>query len=126
MTMPDQQRIPGQCPILVNHTFALTIENFSVQRTRSSSVATGFAGNYAKRTGIYQYSFNFDMPPLATGGYEVPLTVLASAHSITYRVGDQEFTLDGCEVNSDDLSVAMAAGNTTSKFTGNALRRSPE
>jgi len=127
--MPDlalQQFIPGQVPILIDHTFALTIENLTVQRTRASSVATGFAGNYAKRTGVYQYTFSFDMPPLATGGFEVPLSVLSKPFTLTYRVGDQEFSLNGAEVNDDDLNVAMQQGNTTSKFRGNALSRTPQ
>jgi len=127
--MPDlalQQFIPGQVPVLINHTFALTIENLTVQRTRSSSVATGFAGNYAKRKGVYQYAFTFDMPPLATGGFEVPLPVLSETFTLTYRVGDQEFTLNGADVNDDDLNVAMQQGNTTTKFRGNALSRSPQ
>lgn len=124
--LPLQQFIPGQVPVLINHTFALTIENFSGQRTRASSVASGFAGNFAKRRGIYQYSVSFDMPPLATGGFEVPLSVLAVPFDLTLRVGDQEFTYNGCEVNDDDLSVTMQTGNTTAKFRGNALSRTPQ
>lgn len=124
--LPAHQVIPGQVPVLVNDKFALTIENLTVQRTRPSSVATGFAGNFAKRVGVYQYTFSFDMPPLATGGYEIDLTELSDPFSLSYRIGDQEFRLEGADVNDDDLSVAMAAGNTTSKFRGNALRRIPE
>lgn len=124
--LPNQNFIPGQIPVLVNDKFALTIENLSVQRTRASSVATGFAGNYGKRVGVYQYSFSFDMPPLATGGYEIPLTELQSPFALSYRIGTQEFRLEGCDVNDDDLSVAMQQGNTSSKFRGNALKRVPE
>ena len=125
MTMlPDQQMIPGQCPISINHQFALTVEDFSVQRSRPVSVATGFAGNFGKRVGVAQYTFSYTMPPLANG-YEVPLAVLSQPHSITYLVGNQEFTLDGCDLSSDDLTVAMAAGTTGSKFSGNALKRTP-
>lgn len=123
--LAEQQTIPGQVPVLINHTYALTIENLSVQRTRSSSVATGFAGNFAKRTGVYQYSFNFEMPPLATG-WEVPVEVLAAPFTLTYRVGALEYSLDGCEVNDDSLSVAMQQGNTSSTFRGNALQRKPQ
>ncbi len=124
--LPAQQFIPGQIPVLINHAFSLTIENLGVQRNRASSVATGFSGNFGKRTGVYQYAFSFDMPPLATGGWEVPLTELSSTFTLTYRVGDQEFTLDGCDVNSDDLAVAMQSGNTTTKWSGNALSRTPQ
>lgn len=126
--MPDlalNQFVPGQIPILVNHRFLLTVEDFSVARTRSSSVATGFAGNFAKRTGVYQYSFSFSMPPLATGSFEVSLGELGAPFTLSYRIGAQEFSLVGCEVNDDDLSVAMQAGSTTAKFRGNALSRVP-
>jgi hypothetical protein len=123
--LAEQQTIPGQVPVLINHTYALTIENLSVQRTRSSSVATGFAGNFAKRTGVYQYSLSFEMPPLATG-WEVPVEVLAAPFTLTYRVGALEYSLDGCEVNDDSLSVAMQQGNTQSTFRGNALQRKPQ
>lgn len=122
--LPPQQIIPGQVPILWNHTFALTIENFSVQATAASSVATGFAGNYATREGVPQYTFSFDMPPLASG-FEIPLSVLKTRGTITYRVGEQEYNLYGAKVNDDDLSVSMQQGNTTSKFRGNALSRDP-
>jgi len=124
-TTPDQQNIPGQVPVLINHTFALTIENFSVHRTRSSAVATGFAGNFAKRKGVFQYSFEFDMPPL-TVGYEVPLAVLEQPFTLTIRPGASEYSYGGCEVNDDDLSVAMQAGSTSSKFRGNAIDRTPK
>jgi hypothetical protein len=123
--LADQQFIPGQIPILINDKFALTIENFSVQKTRASSVATGFAGNYAKRKGVAQFTFSFDMPPLATGGFEIPLAVLESTFKLSYRIGAQPFDLDGCDVNDEDLAAAMQSGNTTAKFRGNALNRVP-
>lgn len=124
-TTPDQSDIPGQVPILINHTFALTIENFSVHRTRASQVATGFAGNYGKRKGVYQYSFEFDMPPTVVG-YEVPLEVLAQPFTLTIRPGAKEFSFFGCEANDDDLSVSMQSGSTSSKFRGNAISRKPQ
>lgn len=125
MSLADQQIIPGQVPVLINHTYALTIEDLSVNRTRASAVRTGFAGNFAKSEGVYQYTFNFTMPPLATG-YEVPLATLAAPFSLTYRLGAIEFTLNGCTANDDSLTVAQQAGNTSSQFRGNALSRTPE
>lgn len=124
--LAEQQFIPGQIPIAINHTYTTTVENFSVNKTRASAVATGFAGNYAKRTGVPQYTFDFDMPPLATGGQEVPSSVLRVPFTLTYFVGDQQFQLDGCEANDESLTVAMQQGNTTQKFRGNALSRTPE
>ena len=125
MSLADQQLIPGQVPVLVNHTFSLTIENLSISRTRSSTVRTGFAGNFAKSKGVYQYTFSFEMPPLVIG-YEIPLAVLAAPFTLTIRPGVNEFSLNGAEVNSDDLKVSMQQGNTSSNFSGNALSRTPE
>jgi hypothetical protein len=122
--LATQQYIPGQVPILWNHTFVLTIENFSIKASQSSDVATGFAGNFATRDGVPQYSFTFDMPPTAAG-FEVDLSVLKTRGTLTYRIGAQEFTLNGAKVNEDDLSVAMKAGTTTCRMSGNALSRTP-
>lgn len=120
--LADQQMIPGQVPVRINDTYAITIENLSVQGTRSVAVASGFAGNFAKRKGIKQFTFSFDMPPLVVG-YEVPLAVLEQPFKLTYVVGSVEYDLDGCDLSDDSLSVAQQSGNTTSQFRGNALNR---
>ncbi len=122
---PDQQMIPGQVAITIAHAYALTIEDLSVKRTRASTVRTGFGGNFAKSRGVYQYTYSFKMPPLMVG-FEVPLLVLAAPHALTYFLGSIEYTLDGCEVNDDSLSISQQSGNTGCDFNGNALKRTPE
>jgi hypothetical protein len=122
--LSEHSLIPGQVPILINHQFALTIEDLSVKRTRASAVRSGFAGNFGKSKGIYQYSFSFKMPPLVVG-YEIDLSVLAEPFTLTYRLGNVEFSLNGAEVNDDSLAVAQQAGSTGSDFNGNALNRTP-
>ena len=124
----DITKIPGQVPIMVNHLWAFTIENFSVQMQRASEIATGFAGNFASRDGVPQYSFNFEMPPraLVPGAFEVPLEILTGRWDWEYTLGSQVFVLVGAKVNSEDLSIAMQQGNTRCNMRGNALMRIPE
>lgn len=124
MSIADQQFIPGQVPVLIEHKFALTVEDLSVTRRQQSAIASGFAGNYARRDGIAQYEFNFSMPPLASG-FEFDPAILTQPFTLTYRLGNVEYNLVAAKCNSDDLAVAMQSGNTTTKWSGNALSRTP-
>lgn len=123
--LADSQTIPGQIPIAINSRYTLTVENFSVQRSRSVAVATGFGGNFAKRKGVPQWTISWEMPPLLSGGYEVPLSVLEGTMTISYWVGAQEYTLDGVDLSGETLSVQMQAGNTSTQFSATALNRTP-
>lgn len=124
-TISGEQFIPGQVKILIDSKNAFTVENFGVQMTRASEVASGWAGNFARRNGVPQYAFSFEMPPRMKNGFEVDLATLETPHDWSYQIGDQVFTLTNAQVNSDDLSVAMQQGNTRCNFRGNALHRLP-
>jgi len=122
--------VPGQLPVSINDRYATTIKGFTVKQNRSSTVHSGFTGNFAKSEGIYQYSFDFEMPPLknddGTGGWQFTANVLKGPFTLSFYIGSQEYRLTGCGVNDKSLQVAQAAGSTSSPMSGNALRCTPE
>jgi len=122
--------VPGQLPVTINDAYATTIERFSIDKDRASSVHTGFTGNFAKGEGVFQYTFSFEMPPLVnpdgTGGWQFTASVLKGPFTLSFYIGSQEYRVTGCGVNKKSIQVAMAQGNTSSPFSGNALNCTPE
>lgn len=116
--------IPGQVPVRINHTYAITITDLTVKKDTAQATKSGAFGNFAMAKGVPQYSFTFKMPPRVIG-YEVPLSVLEEGFTLSYDLGLQTYTLFGCGVSSESLTVSQQSGGTDTDFNGNALRRDP-
>ena len=115
----------GQVPAEIDHKYAVTLTDLDVKKATQTTVKKGALGPIGTAQGIPDYTANFTLAYPKTG-LELNLEALSlkpGGFSLTYTAGINRWSLVGCKLSEDTLTVNNAQGDVTVKVSLTATDR---
>lgn len=108
--------IQGQVPIEIEHTYQVTVEQWSLDNSTPTTVHKSAFGNTGTSQGVPDYQGSFRVPPIigSPNGTEMDLDALSAqpgGFTISFPWGGRKYAATGCKISKITRSNTPGTGD---------------